>query len=166
MRSCALAPVDGGDPMNNQRSLGAALAAALLLFAGGASAGSRTIVDDTPETTGPPIVEIVVYDGTQLPAKVVAGCSEPDNCLGWTGPISGTVTHSKNNVGWGVGDGDPRGRIYLYVDGQYVTSARPGRLIVWSVGNLAPGAHTVEAMAMNYAGVEGWSTPLVIQVVK
>ena len=153
--------------MSKPRYLCAALACALLLFAGSASAGSRTVVDaTTPETTEAPLVEIVVYDGTQLPAKVVAGCSEPDNCMGWTGPVSGTVTHAKNYVGWGVGDGDPRGRIYFYVDGQFVTSQRPGRLIVWSVGGLAPGPHTVEAMAMNYAGVEGWSTPLVIEVVK
>jgi hypothetical protein len=34
------------------------------------------------------------------------------------------------------------------------------------LGNLPPGPHTVEAMAMNYAGVEGWSMPLVIEVVK
>ena len=152
--------------MNKPRYLHAALACALVLFAGGASAGSRTTVDATAGTSAAPMVEIVVYDGTQLPAKVVAGCSEPDNCMGWTGPVSGTVTHAKNYVGWGVGDGDPRGRIYLYVDGQYVTSARPGRLIVWSLGGLAAGPHTVEAMAMNYAGVEGWSTPLVIEVVK
>ena len=156
-----------GVPMNKPRYLYAALACALLLVAGSASAGSRTIVDaTTAETTAPPLVEIVVYDGTELPATVVAGCSEPDNCMGWTGPVSGTVTHAKNYVGWGVGDGDPHGRIYLYVDGQYVTSARPGRLIVWSVGSLAAGPHTVEAMAMNYAGVEGWSTPLTIEVVK
>lgn len=151
--------------MHQPRYLYAALACALLFCASSASAGSRTIVDGNAETTAAPTVEIVVYDGTQLPAQVVAGCSE-ENCLGWTGPVSGTVTHAKNYVGWGVGDGDPRGRIFLYVDGQYVTSARPGRLIVWSAGNLAPGPHTVEAMAKNYAGVEGWSNPLVIEIVK
>ena len=149
--------------MNKPRYLYAALACALLLVAGSASAGSHVTVDATSGTLPAPLVSIVVYDGTQVPAKVVAGCSEPD-CMGWTGPITGTVTHVKNNVGWSVSDGDPRSRIYLYVDGQFATSARPGRLMVWSTSGLARGPHTLEAMSYNSEGTEGWSTPLTIDV--
>src|SRR5262245_54981483 len=121
---------------------------ALVLAAGTALGASRVTVDATSPTIAAPQVEIVVYDGTTLPATVVAGCAEPD-CMGYGGALTGTVTHSKNYVGWSVAGGDPRGRIYLYVDGQYATSARSGRLLVWSTGNLSAGPHTLEAVAYN-----------------
>jgi len=58
-----------------------------------------------------------------------------------------------------VSGGSAKGSIYLYVDGQKATSARPGRLLVWSA---TMGTHTLQAMAFNADGVAGWSPELTI----
>lgn len=141
------------------------LGVAMLLV--GASSLGETKVTVTPDSTVlvAPTVEIVVYDGTSLPATVVAGCSEPD-CLGYSGPLTGTVTHLKNYVGWGVGGGDSSETINLYVDGKRVDSARWGHLLLWNTRNLLAGPHTLVATTHDSAGVEGSSTPLTITVVK
>jgi hypothetical protein len=155
--------------MTTRRHVYAILGVALFLVGGSAFGGTRVSVDATSETqsatTEGPLVEIVVYDGADLPATVVVGCSEPD-CLGYSGPLTGTVTHVKNYVGWAVSNGDPKTAIYLYVDGRRVDLARSTQLLVWSTTNFSAGSHTLEAMAHNSAGVEGWSTPLIITVVK
>jgi len=132
----------------------------MLLIAGSASGDEFVVTNSSPvpDTLAAPTVEIVVYDGTTQPA-VVAGCSAPD-CMGWTGPVTGTVTHPKNNVGWMVGGGTSKGTTALYVDGQKVATARSNRLLVWSV--TSPGSHVLQGMAYNADGVAGWSAPLTI----
>ena len=132
-----------------------------LLLAGSAFADEFVVTNSAPTsaTGAPPLIEIVVYDGATLPATVVAGCSEVD-CMGYAGPLTGTVTHPKNNVGWSVAGGNSRGSIYLYVDGQKVTSARSTKLLVWS--GASAGSHVLQAMAYSPDGVAGWSTPLTI----
>ena len=127
---------------------------------GGSPGGSSTLP--------PPLVEIVIYDGTAAPATTLVACSELD-CLGWSLPPdqwTWEVTYPQNNVGWAVSGGDPRGRIYLYVDDKLVGRARSNELLTWSTTGLASGSqHTVQAMAYNQNGVPGWSTPLTITVV-
>jgi hypothetical protein len=147
--------------MTTRRSIRAIAGAALFVAAGTVLAGEYLITDSAPtsEALPPPQVEFVVYDGTTM---VIAGCTEP-TCFGLADgsnptPGTGYVTHAKNNVGWSVSGGSAKGSIYLYVDGQKVTSARPGKLLVWSV--TAMGTHTLQAMAYNADGVAGWS-PLV-----
>jgi hypothetical protein len=131
---------------------------------GAAGASSATSeLNATTSTLPPPVVEFVVYDGTTLPATVIAGCSEP-TCMGAADgtnptPGTGTVTNSKNNVGWMVSGGDPKGAVYLYVDGRKVASARSTKLLVWSA---SAGAHTLQTMAYNTEGVAGWSAPVSI----
>jgi hypothetical protein len=151
--------------MTERKHLYLLLGLAMFLAAGSAFGGTQVTVDATSETTAAPLVEIVVYDGTDLPATVIAGCSEPD-CMGYGGPLTGTVTHVNNYVGWSVAGGNPKGRIYLYVDNILVSSARTGKLLVWSTTKFSAGPHTLEAMARNSDGVEGWSTPLTITVIK
>ena len=141
---------------------------ALLLMAGSAFGETTVLVDGTTSETGEgPFVEIVVYDGMTLPATVIAGCSDPF-CMGNSGaPVTGTVTHVKNYIGWSLaGSLQERGVIYLYVDGEKATKTRMGRLLVWSTRRLSAGPHTLEAMTHDTFGVEGWSAPLSITVVK
>jgi hypothetical protein len=127
---------------------------ALLVVAGGAFRGAMAALPA-------PLVEIVVCDGATLPCTVIAGCSEPD-CLGLGsgGTFSGVVTNSPDVVGWSVSGGDPKKRVYLYVDGRQVSSARSGRLLTWSPTTVGP--HTLQGMAYNSSGIQGWSTPLTI----
>jgi len=141
--------------------------AAALLAAGSTFADEFFGVNGnvTATTTAAPQIEIVVYDGATLPATVVAGCSEVD-CMGYAGALTGTVTHAKNYVGWSVAGGDSKGSIYLYVDGVHVATARSTKLLLWSVGSLPAGPHTLTATAYSSVGGQGWSTPLSITVVK
>lgn len=131
--------------------------------AAGKGQGNGSTTSNLP----PPGVEIVIYDGTALPATTLVACSELD-CLGWNLPPNQwtwEVTYPKNNVGWAVSGGDPQSRIYLYVDDKLVARARSGELLSWSTTGLASGSqHTVQGMAYNQAGVPGWSTPLTITV--
>jgi hypothetical protein len=137
----------------------ALLGVGLILAAGSAFGGMRVTVTPYSAASPAPLVEIVVYDGTSLPATVVAGCSEPD-CMGYGGPVTGAVTHTKNYVGWSVSGEASRKPTYLYVDGKQVSSARTGKLLVWSPTTVGP--HTLQGMAYNSDGVAGWSTPLTI----
>jgi len=118
-------------------------------------------------TLPPPFVEIVIYDGTAVPATTLVACSEPD-CLGFSLPPdewTWEVTEPQNNVAWSVANwANTKGRITLYVDGKAVSSARSGGLLVWSTTGLANGPHTVQAVAYNSQGTAGWSTPLTITV--
>src|SRR6266516_4554393 len=115
-------------------------------------ATSNVTVDATTSTSTAPYVEIVVYDGATLPATVIAGCSALD-CLGGNyASQTGTVTHPKNYVGWGVGGGDPKTAVYLYVDGKSVAAVRSNKLLAWSTGNFAAGPHNVQAMAYGTDG--------------
>jgi len=148
--------------MTTRRSVCAIAGAALLVAAGTVLADEYLVTNSAPtgETLPPPQVEFMVWDGT---TTVFAGCSEP-TCFGWADgsdstPGTGYVTHAKNNIGWSVAGGTPKGSIYLYVDGQKVGSARPGRLLVWSA---AMGTHTLQTMAYNADGVAGWSPALTI----
>ena len=121
----------------------------------------------TPDATAgtAPSVEIVVYDGTTLPATVIAGCSAAD-CMGYNSTLqTGTVTHTKNYVGWGVGNGDGHG-ISLYVDGKSVASVKTNKLLTWSTNGIAAGPHNVQALAYASDGTPGWSSPLTITVMK
>jgi hypothetical protein len=154
--------------MIGRRGICAIFGAASLLAAQGTLGDSYVTVDaSTPDTTAgtAPFVEIVVYDGTTLPATVIAGCSAPD-CMGYDSSLAtGTVTHSKNYVGWGVGNGDGHG-VYLYVDGKNVASVKSNRLLTWGTNNVAAGPHDVQALAYAPDGTPGWSAPLTITVVK
>ena len=141
-----------------------AIAGAALFFAAGTGLADEYLVQSSGGTgfaAAAPQVEFVVWDGTTTTS--IAGCTEP-TCFGWANgsdetPGTGYVTHAKNNIGWSVAGGAPKGSIYLYVNGQKVASARPGRLLVWS----APmGTHSVQAVAYNSAGVAGWSDTLTI----
>lgn len=154
--------------MNAKQSALAISAAALLLsgnvlgdsFAG--ADGSTTVSSSGTA----PYVEIVVYDGTTLPATVIAGCSAPD-CMGASGAAqTGTVTHPKDYVGWMVANGDPKTAVYLYVDGKSVAAVRSNKLLVWNAGSSGAGPHNVQAMAYASDGTAGWSAPLTITVVK
>jgi len=138
------------------------IAATALLFATGALADEFLISNSSPtaETLPPPQVEFMVWDGT---TTTIAGCTEP-TCFGWADgsnptPGTGYVSHPKNNIGWSVSGGAAKGSIYLYVDGQKATSARPGRLLVWTA---TMGTHTLQAVAYNADGVAGWSPTLTI----
>ena len=139
------------------------LAGAALFRAASSGLADEFLVSNsspTTETLPPPQVEFMVWDGT---TKVFAGCSEP-TCFGFADgsdptPGTGYVTHGKNNIGWSVAGGSAKGSIYLYVDGQKVASARPGRLLVWSA---TMGTHTLQTMAYNADGVAGWSPQLTI----
>ena len=151
--------------MTSRRNFGAIAGAVLFLVAGGVLADEYTVTTSavTPELLPAPQVNFVVYDGTTLPATVIAGCSEP-TCMGamdGSDPTPGTgyVTHPKNNVGWMVSGGTSRGSVYLYVDGQKATSARSGKLLVWSA---AMGTHTLQVMAYNADGIAGWSPAVTI----
>ena len=144
------------------RRLSAIAGVVLFLTTGFSLADEFLVSNSSPaaETLPPPQVEFMVWDGT---TKVFAGCSEP-TCFGFADgsdptPGTGYVTHPKNNVGWSVAGGSAKGSIYLYVDGQKVASARPGRLLVWSA---AMGTHTLQAMAFNADGLAGWSPTLTI----
>jgi len=151
--------------MTVKRHLSAVLGAAMLVAAGGTFGGSTVIVDAaTAESTAgaAPFVEIVVYDGTTLPG-IVAGCSDP-MCMGYGGAQTGTVTHSKNYVGWLISGADTP--VALYVDGKSVAQVKQNKLITWSVGNLAAGPHNVQALAHAADGTPGWSAPMTITVVK
>jgi len=148
--------------MTARRRIFAIVAAASLGAASNVFADEYLISNSGPmsETLLPPQVEFMVWDGT---TSVFAGCTEP-TCFGWADgsdstPGTGYVTHAKNNIGWSVAGGTPKGSIYLYVDGQKATSARPGRLLVWSA---TAGTHTLQAMAYNADGVAGWSPMLTI----
>jgi hypothetical protein len=148
--------------MMTRRSIRAIAGAALFLAAGSGLADEFLISNSSPTagTLPPPLVEFDVFDGTTM---VIAGCTEP-TCFGLADgsnptPGTGYVTHAKNNVGWSVSGGSAKGSIYLYVDGQKVTSARPGRLLVWSA---TMGTHTLQAMAYNADGVAGWSPTLTV----
>ena len=148
--------------MTTRRSIRAIAGAALFVAAGTVLGAEYLITDSAPtaETLPAPQVEFMVWDGT---TTVIAGCSEP-TCFGWADgsnptPGTGYVTHNKNNIGWSVAGGTPKGSIYLYVDGQKVASARPGRLLVWSV---TTGTHMLQTMAFNADGVAGWSPTLTI----
>lgn len=154
-----------GNEMTTRRVLYAMLGIALSLVGGSASAETTVIVDATSATTAGPMVEIVVYDGTSLPATTVAGCSE-HYCLGYTGIPTGNVTHVKNYVGWGTVGGATNGRINLIVDGKNVASARSTKLLVWSTTNLTAGSHTLVGQAYDSTGAQMWSTPLSINVIK
>ena len=135
---------------------------ALFLVTGTGYADEFLVTNSLPsaETLPSPQVEFMVWDGS---TTVYAGCSEP-TCFGWSDgsdptPGTGYVTHTKNNVGWSVAGGTSKGSVYLYVDGQKVASARPGRLLVWSA---SMGTHTLKVMAYNADGVAGWSPELTI----
>lgn len=148
--------------MITSRSIRAVAGAALFAAAATVLADQFVVTNSAPaaETLPPPLVEFMVWDGT---STVFAGCSDP-TCFGWSDgsdptPGTGYVTHAKNNVGWSVSGGSAKGSIYLYVDGQKATSARPGRLLVWSA---TMGTHTLQAMAFNADGVAGWSPTLTI----
>jgi len=148
--------------MTARRSLHAVFGVAILLAAGSTFGDEFLITNSSPtaETLPPAQVEFMVWDGS---TKVFAGCSEP-TCFGWADgsdptPGTGYVTHAKNNIGWSVAGGTTKGSIYLYVDGQKVASARPGRLLVWSA---SMGTHTLQTMAYNADGVAGWSPKLTI----
>ena len=150
--------------MTTRRSIRAVAGAALFVAAGTVLAAEYLITDSAPttETLPTPQVEFMVWDGTTT--TTIAGCTEP-TCFGYADgsnptPGTGYVTHAKNNIGWSVAGGSAKGSIYLYVDGQKVTSARPGKLLVWSV--TAMGSHTLQAMAFNADGVAGWSPTLTI----
>ena len=154
--------------MTARRHMYAMFGAATLLVAGSAFGEEFFGVNanvTTATTTAAPLIEIVVYDGATLPATVVAGCSEPD-CMGYAGPLTGTVTHPKNYVGWSIAGGDPKGSISLYVDGKRVDSARSTQLLVWSASNFSAGPHTLKATASSSVGGQGWSKDLTITVVK
>ena len=154
--------------MTARRHISAIFGAATLLLAGSAFAEEFFGVNGkvtSATTLATPAIEIVVYDGATLPATVLAGCSEPD-CMGYAGPGTGTVTHAKNYVGWSVAGGDPRAAITLYVDGRRVDSARSTQLLVWNAGNFSAGQHSLQATTTNSLGGQGWSTPLLITVVK
>lgn len=146
-----------------RRHLSAFAGAALFLAAGTGLADEFLISNSSPtaETLPPPQVEFMVWDGTTT--STIAGCTEP-TCFGYADgsdptPGSGYVTHAKNNIGWSVAGGSAKGSIYLYVDGQKVASARPGRLLVWSA---TMGSHTLQAVAYNADGVAGWSPTLTL----
>jgi len=148
--------------MATRRNIGAIAGAALFLAAGSGLADEYLITDSLPtaETLPPPQVEFMVWDGT---TTVFAGCSEP-TCFGWSDgsdptPGTGYVTHAKNNIGWSVAGGTTKGSVYLYVDGQKVASARPGRLLVWSA---SMGTHTLYVMTYNADGAAGQSPTLTI----
>ena len=157
--------------MNAKRFLNSLIAGGMLAAAGTAVPADFVAVDaSTSEATAgtPPYVEIVVYDGTTLPGTI-AGCSAAD-CVGTVGgqtlPIgTGTVTHLKNYVGWGVSGGDGHG-VTLFVDGKSVASVRTNKLVTWSVNNVHTGPHNVQAVAYAPDGTPGWSVPLTITVVK
>lgn len=153
--------------MTARRHMYAMLGVALLLVAGGTFAGTSVIVDGAStieSATTAPLIEIVVYDGTSLPATVFAGCSEPD-CMSHTpSELTGTVTHVKNYVAWAVDYGELP--VDLYVDGKLVYSVRKMQLLVWNTRNFSAGPHTLVAKAYNSAGVMGSSTPLTITVIK
>lgn len=154
--------------MTARRHMYAMFGAAILVMAGSAVGEAFFGVDGTvttATTTAAPLVSIVVYDGTTLPATVVAGCSET-NCMGYAGPLTGTVTHAKNYVGWSLAGGDPKGSVYLYVDGTHVSTARWNRLLAWDTSRISAGPHTLQATAFSSVGGQGWSTPLSITVVK
>src|SRR2546425_1138930 len=92
-----------------------------------------------------PTVQIVVHDGY---TTVVAGCSEPD-CMGswWTASqVTGTVTHAKNYVYWMIDYGDLP--VYLYVDDTLVTYQTRNKPMIWSIGKLSPGSHTLVATSV------------------
>jgi hypothetical protein len=59
-----------------------------------------------------------------------------------------------------VSGGAAKKPIYLYVDGRQVSSARTGKLLVWSPTKVGP--HTLQGMTYNADGVAGWSSPLTI----
>src|SRR5947199_4172242 len=99
-----------------------------LLLAAGAFRGAMAALP-------PPLIEIVVCDGTAC--TTVAGCSEPD-CLGLRPTATGVVTNARNYVGWGVSGGNPKKPVYLYVDGRQVSSARTGKLLMWSPSTVGP----------------------------
>jgi len=151
--------------MISRRNIGrisATVGAALFLATGPGYADEFLVTNSLPtaETLPPPQVEFMVWDGS---TTVFAGCSEP-TCFGWADgsdptPGTGYVTHAKNNIGWSVAGGAAKGSIYLYVDGQKVTSARPGKLLVWSA---TMGTHTLQTMAYNADGVVGWSPQVII----
>ena len=150
--------------MTIRRGICAVAGAALFVAAGQGLADQYLVTNSLPsaETLPPPQVEFMVWDGTTT--TTIAGCTDP-TCFGWADgsdptPGTGYVTHSKNNIGWSVSGGSAKGSIYLYVDGQKATSARPGKLLVWSV--TATGTHTLQAMAFNADGVAGWSPELII----
>jgi hypothetical protein len=157
--------------MSRSRPIVTAFALAIALVAG--IAGSEADAQgkgNAPSGSGtlpPPLVSIVIYDGASLPADTIVACSELD-CLGASLPPeqwTWEVTEPKNYVGWSVSGGDSRGRIYLYVDGKAVASARPGRLLIWSTTGLGSGTqHTVQALAYNQDGTPGWSTPVTVTV--
>lgn len=149
--------------MTMKRSICAVAGAALFVAAGHGLADQYLVTNSLPaaETLPPPQVEFMVWDGTTT--TTIAGCTDP-TCFGWSDgsdptPGTGYVTHAKNNIGWSVSGGSAKGSIYLYVDGQKATSARPGRLLVWSA---TMGTHTLQAMAFNADGVAGWSPELTI----
>lgn len=155
--------------MNAKRTAVAISAAALVLSTGSVLGDSFAGVDASATTSSSgtaPFVEIVVYDGTTLPATVIAGCSSPD-CMGASGAVlTGTVTHAKNYVGWMVGNGDPKTAVYLYVDGKSVAAVRSNKLLIWNAGSSGPGPHNVQAMAYASDGTAGWSAPLTISYAK
>jgi len=149
--------------MTLRQTIGAITAATLFLATGTSYADEFVITNSSPtaETLPPPQAEFMLWDGTTT--TTIAGCTEP-TCFGYADgsdptPGTGYVTHAKNNIGWSVAGGSAKGSIYLYVDGQKVASARPGRLLVWSA---TMGTHTLQAMAYNADGVVGWSPTLTI----
>ena len=141
-----------------------AIAGTALFLAAGSGLADEFLISNSMSTAGtlpPPQVEFMVWDGTTT--TTVAGCTEP-TCFGYADgsdptPGTGYVTHAKDNIGWSVAGGSAKGSIYLYVDGQKVASARPGRLLVWSA---TMGTHTLQAMAFNADGVAGWSPTLTL----
>jgi hypothetical protein len=154
-----------GAIMISRRNIGkisAIVGTALFLATGNGYADEFLVTNSLPsaETLPPPQVEFMVWDGS---TTVFAGCSEP-TCFGWSDgsdptPGTGYVTHAKNNVGWSVAGGTTKGSVYLYVDGQKVASARPGKLLVWSA---SMGTHSLKVMAFNADGVAGYSPTLTI----
>ena len=149
--------------MMTRQSIRAIAGAALFVAAGTVLAGEYVITNSEPtaETLPAPDVDFVVWDGT---TTTIAGCTEP-TCFGFADgsdptPGTGYVTHAKNNLGWSVGGGTAKGSVYLYVDGQKVASARPGRALVWSA---TMGSHKLQMMTYNADGVAGWSSTLTIR---
>src|SRR5262245_54277675 len=99
--------------MTTRRLMYTMLGVAILLVGGSAFGGTSVVVDGTSDATTAPTVEIVVYDGTNLPATVYAGCSAPD-CMGYIPPVlTGTVTHVKNYVAWAVDYGNLPVNLYV-----------------------------------------------------
>ena len=116
-------------------------------------------------------VDIVVWDGELGDESfVIAACTS--TCLGYNLTPTGTVTHLRNTVGYGMSStascalhGDPKKVVYLYVDGKKIDASRLWPM-TWNTRDDMAGPHTIQARAIDCAGNEAWSAPLVVTVIK